>query len=242
VLSLAISRSWPIHQLDMKNSFLHGILSEIVYCSQPMGFVDLTQPDRVCRVNKSLYGLKHAPQAWYIRFTTYLLTLGFVETKSNTSLFVFHCGADTVYLLLYVDDIVLTTSSIVLLQHIISAFKQEFVMKDLNPLHHFLRVSVQPQVDGLFLTQHQFALDVLEHAGMMDCKPVSTSVDTHAKVSTTFGPPIADPTQFRSLARTFQYLTFTRSDIAYAVQQTCLHMHDLREPHLAVIKRVLRYL
>jgi hypothetical protein len=172
VLSLAVSRSWPIHQLDMKNSFLHGILLEIVYCSQPTEFVDLAQPDRVCRVNKSLYGLKHAPQAWYIRFATYLLTLGFVETKSNPSLFIFHCGADTIYLLLYVNDIMLTTSSIVLLQHIISAFKQEFVMKDINPLHHFLRVSVQPQVDGLFLTQRQFALDILEHAGMMDCKPV----------------------------------------------------------------------
>jgi hypothetical protein len=77
---------------------------------------------------------------------------------------------------------------------------------------------------------------------MVDYKLVSAPVDTHAKVSATFGPPIADPTQFRSLARVLQYLTFTRPDIVYTVQQICLHMHDHREPHLAAMKRVLRYL
>jgi hypothetical protein len=194
VLSLAVSRSWPIHQLDVKNTFLHDTLSETVYCSQPTRFVDPTQPDRVCRINKSLYGLKQVPHAWYGRFATYLLSLGFVEAKSDTSLFVFRRGADTVYLLLYVDDIVLTASSTSLLQHTISALKREFIMKDLDPLHHFLGVSVQHQIDGLFLTQRQFALDVLERAGMVDCKSVSTPVDTQAKVSATFGPPVADPT------------------------------------------------
>jgi hypothetical protein len=242
VLSLAVSRSWSIHQLDVKNAFLHGTLSETVYCSQPTGFIDPTQPDRVCRLNKSLYGLKQAPRAWYSRFATYLLSLGFVEAKSDTSLFVFRHGTDTVYLLLYVDDIVPTASSTALLQHTISALKREFAMKDLSPLHQFLGVSVQHQIDGLFLTQRQFALDVLERAGMVDCKPVSTPVDTQAKVSATSGPPVANLTQFRSLTGALQYLTFTRPDIAYAVQQICLHMHDPREPHLAAMKRVLRYL
>jgi hypothetical protein len=218
VLSLPVSRSWPIHQLDVKNAFLHGTPSETVYCSQPTGFVDLTQPDRVCRLNKSLYGLKRAPRAWYSRFTTYLLSLGFVEGKSDTSLFVFRRDADTVYLLLYVDDIVLTASSTALLQHTMSALKREFGMKDLGPLHHFLGVSVQHQIDGLFLTQRQFALDVLERASMVDCKPVSTPVDTQTKVSATSGPPVANPTQFRSLVGVLQYVTFTRPDIAYAVQ------------------------
>jgi hypothetical protein len=115
-------------------------------------------------------------------------------------------------------------------------------MKDLGPLHHFLGVSVQHQVDGLFLTQRQFALDILERAGMVDCKPVSTPVDTQAKVSAESGPPIADPTHFRSLVGALQYLTFTRPDIAYVVQQICLHMHDPREPHLAAMKHTLRYL
>jgi hypothetical protein len=152
--------------------------------------------------------------------------LGFVEAKSNTSLFIFWHGADTVYLLLYVDDIVLIASSATLLQQTISALKREFVMKDLGPLHHFLGVFVQHQADGLFLTQRQFAHDILERAGMVDCKPVSTLVDTQAKVSTKFGSPIADSTHFRSLIGVLQYLTFTRPDLAYVVQQICLHMND----------------
>jgi hypothetical protein len=85
----------------------------------------------------SLYELKQAPQVWYSRFTAYLHTLGFIEAMSDTFLFAFRYGADTIYLLFYVDDIVLTASSTTLLQHIISALKREFVMKDLNLLHHF---------------------------------------------------------------------------------------------------------
>jgi hypothetical protein len=137
VLSLAVSHSCHVHQLDVKNVFVHGTLSEIVYRSQLTWFVDPMKPDRICHLNKSLYRLKQALRAWYSQFTTYLITLGFVEAKSDTSLFIFHCGTDTIYLLLYIDDIVLTTSSTSLLQHTISALKQEFIMKYLDPLHHF---------------------------------------------------------------------------------------------------------
>jgi hypothetical protein len=115
-------------------------------------------------------------------------------------------------------------------------------MNDLRPLHHFLGVSIQYQAGGLFLTQHQFALDILERAGMVDCKPVSMPVDTQAKVFTESGPPVADLTHFRSLARALQYLTFTWPDIAYVVQQICLYMHDPREPHLTAMKHTLHYL
>ena len=85
VLSLALSRSWPVHQLDVKNAFLHGTLLETVYCTQSAGFVDSNRPDMVCRLNKSLYGLKRAPRAWYSQFATFLLTLEFTEAKSDTS-------------------------------------------------------------------------------------------------------------------------------------------------------------
>jgi len=121
VLSLSLSQNWPIHQLDVKNAFLHGTLIETVYYAQPSRFVDSSHPDFVCRLNKSLYGLKQAPHAWHTGFTTHLLSLGFVEAKSDTSLFTYHRGSDTAYLLLYVDDIVLTASSAGFLHHIIAA-------------------------------------------------------------------------------------------------------------------------
>jgi hypothetical protein len=241
VLSLALSRSWLVHQLDVKNAFLHGTLLEIVYCSQLAGFVDSSRPDMVCRLNKSLYGLKQAPRAWYSLFATFLLTLGFTEAKSDMSLFVYRRGDETSYLLLYVDDIVLTASSQQLLQSVISSLQQEFAMKDLGQLHHFLGVTVEPHPSGLLMHQRQYALDILERAGMTDCKPCSTPVDTQAKLSADLGDPVADPTAYRSLAGALQYLTFTRPDLTYAVQQVCLHMHDPRESHLAALKRLLRY-
>jgi hypothetical protein len=115
VLSLALSRDWPVHQLDVKNIFLHSTLIEIIYCTQPTGFFDPAQPDLVCCLNKSLYDLKQAPRAWYNMFAIYLLSLGFVEAKLDTSLFILHRGSETVYLLLYVDNIVLIASSTKLL-------------------------------------------------------------------------------------------------------------------------------
>ena len=84
-------------------------------------------------------------------------------------------------------------------------------------------------------------IDILNRAGMADCKPVSTPVDCNPKLSTD-GFPVQDATDFRSLAGALQYLTFTRPDIAYAVQKICLYMHDPREPHLTALKRILRYI
>lgn len=144
-VTVALFHSWHVHQLDVKSVFLHGTLDEIVYCVQPAGFVDSSRPDHVCRLNKSLYGLKHAPRAWYSRFATRILSIGFVSAKSDTSLFIYQHNHDTIYLLLYVDDIVLTTSSDSLLQWVILALQHAFSMTDLDPLHHFLGLMVTRQ-------------------------------------------------------------------------------------------------
>ncbi|GKC42101.1 ribonuclease H-like domain-containing protein [Tanacetum coccineum] len=111
VLSLAASRHWPIHQLDVKNAFLHGDLSETVYMHQPPGFRDSVHPDYVCLLQRSLYGLKQAPRAWFQRFASYITRVGFSHSRCDSSLFIYRQGIDTAYLLLYVDDIVFTASS-----------------------------------------------------------------------------------------------------------------------------------
>jgi len=137
---------------------------------------------------------------------------------------------------------VLTASTSALLRRTIDALQLEFSMKDLGPLHHFLGISVHQHQDGLFLSQRQYILDIVERAVMSEGKPCSTPVDTHAKVPADIGPPVSDPTHYKSLAGALHYLTFTRPDISYAVQQICLHMHDSREPHLSAVKRVIQYL
>jgi hypothetical protein len=132
VLTLAVSRGWPVHQLNVKNAFLHGTLSETVYYSQPTGFVDPVHPQLGCQLNKSLYGLKQSPREWYYCFASYLVSLGFMEAKSDTSLFIYRRGADTAYLLLYVDDIIFTASSPELLQRTPTTLQQQLAMKDLD--------------------------------------------------------------------------------------------------------------
>jgi hypothetical protein len=218
VLATAVSHNWPIQQLDVKNAFLHGTLTETVYCCQPMGFADPAHPDLVCHLCKSLYRLKQAPRAWYNRFASYLTTLGFIEAKSDTSLFIFRRGSNMVYLLLYVDDIILTASSTELLRRTISALQREFAIKDLGPLHHFLGITVERRPDGLFLHQCTYTLDILKRAVMADCKPCTTPIDLQAKLADDSGPPVADASQFQSIAGALQYLTFTRPDITYVVQ------------------------
>ena len=112
VLTLVARRRWSAHQLDINNAFLHGVLDEQVYAQQLAGFIDATHKDLVCRLSKSLYGLKQAPQAWYKRLASFLGSIGFKPTRSDNSLFVLREGSESVYLLLYVDDIMLTASSI----------------------------------------------------------------------------------------------------------------------------------
>ncbi|KAK9064710.1 hypothetical protein SSX86_016092 [Deinandra increscens subsp. villosa] len=219
VLSLALSQSWEINQLDVSNAFLHGNLNETVYMYQPMGFRHRDYPDHVCLLKKSLYGLKQAPRAWYQRFTDFVLTLGFLQSRCDNSLFILKQGCDTAYLLIYVDDIILTTSSESLRARLLQHLSAEFAMKDLGSLSYFLGISVTRNGDTMFLSQEKYAREIIERASMQTCNPVATPVDTNPKLSASTGPVFEDPTLFRSLAGALQYLTFTRPDITYAVQQ-----------------------
>jgi hypothetical protein len=228
--------------MDVKNAFLHGHIAETVYCQQPSGFLDTTHPNHVCRLNKSLYGLKQAPRTWFHRFTQFITSIGFSVSKCDSSLFILKRGASTAYLLFYVDDIILTANTTHLLHTIISSLNHEFSMTDLGDIHHFLGINVHRTHEGLFLSQQQYALEVLERAKMLNCHPISTPIDTRSKVSATDGVPFSDPSLYRSLAGALQYLTLTRPDLSYAVQQVCLFMHAPRDSHYQLIKRILRYI
>ncbi|GJZ34368.1 ribonuclease H-like domain-containing protein [Tanacetum coccineum] len=240
VLSLAMIRNWLIHQLNVKNAFLNGQLSKTVCMHQPLGFVDFSHPDYVCHLQSSLYGLKQAPRTWFQRFAIFITRVSFQHRKTDTSLFVYHQGSDIAYLLLYVDDIVLTASSTALLQRIITVLHGEFAITDLGSLNYFLGISAQRTKSGLFLSQSKFAEEILERAHMQHCNPCKTPVDTESKLGSD-GDSVSDPTLYHSLVGALQYLTFTRPDISYAVQQICLYMHDPRDPYFHALKRILRY-
>lgn len=241
VLHLALAQSWPINQLDVQNAFLHGTLEETVYMFQPPGFVDPTKPKHVCKLKRSIYGLKQAPRAWNARFVSFITSHGFIQSKSDASLFIYNKEKNRAYLLLYVDDIIITANTNALRDGIIAKLKNEFPMTDEGQINSFLGISAIFNDKGLFLNQTSYAKEIIERAGMKDCKPCKTPVDVQSKLSDKEGAPLSNPTEYRSLAGALQYLTFTRPDISYAVQQICLFMHEPREPHMKALRRILRY-
>jgi hypothetical protein len=111
ILSILVSKGWILRQLDEQNAFLHGYLEEEVFMEQPPGYEDSSKPGYVCKLDKALYGLKQAPRAWYSRLSTKLLSLGFHASKADVSLFFYSKGDVTIFILVYVDDIVVASSS-----------------------------------------------------------------------------------------------------------------------------------
>ncbi|GJV17234.1 ribonuclease H-like domain-containing protein, partial [Tanacetum coccineum] len=140
----------------------------------PPGFVDARFPHHVCRLQRSLYGLKQAPRAWFQRFAGYTNRVGFSSSRSDSSLFIYQHGFEVAYLLIYVDDIVLTISSTDLLQRIISSLHKEFDMADLGALNYFLGISVTRDSTGMFMSQKKYALVLLDRAHMANCNPTRT--------------------------------------------------------------------
>ncbi|XP_021980845.1 uncharacterized mitochondrial protein AtMg00810-like [Helianthus annuus] len=126
--------------------------------------------------------------------------------------------------------------------HLMRRLGDEFAMKDLGPLSHFLGVQVTRTGNSMFLSQQQYTNDIIERAGMTSCNPVATPVDCNPKLSATSSPEFDNPTQYCSLAGALQYLTFTRPDISYADQQVCMYMHSPRLDHWNALKRIIRYL
>jgi hypothetical protein len=242
ILSLAAQNHWPLRQLDVSNAFLHGFLKENVFMAQPLGFVDSAQPSHVCKLHKSLYGLKQAPRAWFERFTSHLLTLGFTASLADASLFVLHTGSTTVYLLLYVDDIIITGNNSTVVSDVISQLSTTFELKDLGPLRYFLGLQIEYKRVGLFVHQQKYLTDLLHKFHMPDCKTASTPIATTTPLSTDSDDALSDPTPFRSLVGALQYATFTRPDITFAVNRVCQFMNKPCTAHFVAAKRILRYL
>lgn len=208
---------------------------------QPPGYIDPQFPTHVCCLQRALYGLKQAPRAWFQLFSQFLLGIGFIASRADSSLFIYHSPHGVIYLLLYVDDMVTTGSNSSMLHSLIDRLAKEFSMKDLGDLHYFLGIEVVRNDKGLFLSQAKYALDLLTQAKMVDCKPISTPflVGSHLTDS---GTSYSDATQFRSLAGALQYLTLTRLDLSYSVSSICQYMHAPTVDHFSALKRILRYL
>jgi hypothetical protein len=190
VLALTVHFNWVIHQLDISNAFLHGYLEEEVFMEQPKGFEDPHFPDYVCRLHRSIYGLKQAPRAWFMRLSQALLELGFSTSVIDTSLFMFHHNSVHIFVLIYVDDILVSSNSPTAVSGLISHLQREFAVKDLGALSYFLGIQATQLPHALYLTQSKYITDLLCRTHMDGTKPASTPCTPAVKLSRFVGDPL----------------------------------------------------
>ena len=205
---------------------------------QPHGMHDKTFPSHVCKLQKALYGLKQAPRAWFDRFSTFLLDHGFSCSLADPSLFILHSSLGTLILLLYVDDMLLTGSNLQLLNDFIKLLHHEFAMKDLGSIHHFLGIEIRRHNNSLHLSQAHYAYSILDKAQMLDCKPMTTPMESKTK-GLHDNTPYPDPTFYRSIVGALQYLTLTRPDLSFCVNYVSqfLHSPSLANSYFTICQR-----
>jgi histone deacetylase 1/2 len=210
--------------------------------SQPPGFESCNK-GLVCKLHKALYGLKQAPRAWFEKLSTMLKTLGFKSSRCDPSLFIFSTPAATVYILVYVDDIIITGSSPPLIDRLISKLNTAFSLKDLGQLDYFLGIEVKHLPNGcLFLSQSKYVRDLLSRVKMDDSKGISTPMVGGQQLTKEGTSAFDDPTLYRSVVGALQYATITRPELSFSVNKVCQFMHTPMVEHWKVVKRILRYL
>ncbi|KAJ9701155.1 hypothetical protein PVL29_006480 [Vitis rotundifolia] len=243
LLSMAAMCSWPLYQLDIKNVFLHGDLAEEAYMEQPPGFVAQGESGLVCRLRHSLYGLKQSPRPWFGRFSSVVQEFGMLRSTANHSVFYHHNSlGQCIYLVVYVDDIVITGSDQDGIQKLKQHLFTHFQTKDLGKLKYFLGIEIAQSSSGVVLSQRKYALDILEETGMLDCKPVDTPMDPNVKLVPGQGEPLGDPGRYRRLVGKLNYLTITRSDISFPVSVVSQFLQSPCDSHWDAVIRILRYI
>ncbi|XP_031120907.1 uncharacterized protein LOC116024148 [Ipomoea triloba] len=206
----------------------------------PPGYEDPLHPGHVCHLQRSLYGLKQAPRAWFKRLHDFLTSTGFSPSKTDVSLFYYTSGDSRVYLLVYVDDIIMMGNDTALVDSLLHRLSTAFKIRDLGTPGFFLGVETLQYNGGFLLSQKRYMQDILVRAGMADCKPLATP----AAVTQSFSPSLDlhdNSTQYRRITGALQYLTITRPDLSFSVNRLCQFMHSPTAEHWCLLKRVLRY-
>jgi len=196
-------------------------------------------PSYVCRLKKPIYGLKQAPRAWYTTLKQYLFCSSFM---ADTLLFIQTSGHNITYVLLYVDDIIVTRNNNVVVNKFFSSFAERFSIKDPSNLHFFPGIEVNQIAKGLHLMQRKYITDLLTKHNMLDAKPVTTPLPTSPQLILDSGDPLPDASQYRSIVGSLQYLSFTHTDVSFAVNKLSKFVHKPTHELLQAAKRVLRYL
>ena len=243
LISIATNRDWPLQQFDVKNVFLNGDLEEEVYMELPLGVKNGSScKGEVCKLKKSLYGLKQSPRAWFGRFLTTMKEFGYKQSNSDHTLFIKHKEGKVTALIVYVDDMVLTEDDPCEMKALQEYLATKFEMKDLGQLKYFLGIEVARSKHGVLLSQRTYVFDLLTETGMLDCKPVETPMEMNHKLGILPDQAPTDRGRYQRLVGRLIYLSHTRPDISYAVSVVSQFMNALSEEHMEAVYRILRYL
>lgn len=186
---------------------------------QPPGFIDPYYPTYFCKLRKAIYGLKQALQAWYHELCKFLIALGFENSHPDTSLFVLKTKGHLMYLLIYVDDIIITGDNDDMVHMFVHLLSQQFSLKDLGKLSYFLSVEVLLNAHGILLSQQRYIMELLAWTNMTNAKPIATPLLTTPPITLHSGSTLSDPTEYRIIVRSLQYFHIMRPDIAFTVNK-----------------------
>ncbi|KAF5780569.1 putative RNA-directed DNA polymerase [Helianthus annuus] len=217
------------------------IEDEEVYMKIPQGF-SKDNENRVCRLRKTLYGLKQASRNWYQKFTNALLGLSFSSSRADHSLFLYKDEDTFISILIYVDDVIIVGNNFAKIQEIKNCLHDRFSIKDLGQLKYFLGIEVARTSRGLVLSQRKYTLDILEDSGMEGCRPSIFPIEQNLKLGMDKEDPKVDAGVYRRLIGRLLYLQATRPDIAFSVNTLSQFVSNPRQSHMNVVTRILRYL
>jgi hypothetical protein len=237
LIVVAALYSWTISQMDVKNNFLNGDLHEEVYM-HPL-VVD-APPGHVCRLRRALYVLKQAPRAWFERFIFVITATSFSSSDHDPKLCIHISPKGRTLLLLYVDDMLITSDDSEHISHVKKHLSKEFQMAGLGPLTYFLGIEVQQTPKGFNLAQSKYIQD-LDRSRLTDTHTVVTPMDIHLQLRPTNGTLLAVPSWYQHIVGSLVYLTITRPDIAHDVRDLSQFVSTPTSVHYGHLLHVLRY-
>jgi histone deacetylase 1/2 len=231
-----------LHQLDIKTAFLQGELEEEIYIQLPPGYEE-SDPKLVCHLHKPLYGLKQAPRAWHQRFDSELIQYGFKVSSADPGMYVLSDPVDgQLYLLVYVDDILLASRSLSLITKVKRFVLDTFDGRDLGDAVSYLGITITRDDDGIKIGNRRMVADLAAQYGMADCNPRSLPMSTG--IDFTASSPLLDLSvyPYRQLLGSLMHLCVTvRPDLAHSVGVLARHMANPTLVHWNAAKGVLRY-
>jgi hypothetical protein len=251
LLAIAAQEDFEIHQMDVMTAFLNADLEEDVYMAQPEGFVEKGNEELVCKLHKSLYGLKQASRSWYHKIDGELVGLGFTRSQADHSVYSLQKDNVKIIIALYVDDLILMANDLAKLLQIKEELGKRFDMKDLGEIHYCLGIQVirDRKKRTIQLGQAKYIENVLKRFRMEDCKPIGTPLDTNSKLTKAMAPKSDAEIEemqsipYQSAVGSLMYAMLgTRPDIAYVVGALSQYCSNPGPAHWNAIKRVFRYL